>query len=295
MTIGSCSRRGSLASVAALVLVGVLSGPGSAVAAGSAPFAAPGSALVTRDDPRPQRARPAPTNVTPDGGNRPTKPATLPQPVPNPLAPPPKLPRPVAVTTLRPGMRSAAVQTMQTRLAQLGFWLSTADGSYGPTTSQAVMALQKASGLSRSGVADPSTLAALRRGVRLAPRSTSGHVLEVDLQRQLLMVVDGGVVSTVFNTSTGSGQWYQTNLGGRERAVTPRGSFRISRQITGWHRAPLGMLYSPKFFVGGYALHGSLSIPGYPASHGCARLSVAAMDHLWRMRLAQIGTQVLVY
>lgn len=120
-------------------------------------------------------------------------------------------------------------------------------------------------------------------------------MLEIDKRRQLLLVADAGRVTWAINTSTGSGQWYTTETGGRELAHTPTGRFRIFRQITGWHSAPLGMLYNPKFFVGGYAIHGSLSIPGYPASHGCARVSVAAMDHLWQAKLAENGTPVWVY
>ncbi|MFP5299042.1 MAG: L,D-transpeptidase family protein, partial [Actinomycetota bacterium] len=34
----------------------------------------------------------------------------------------------------------------------------------------------------------------------------------------------------------------------------------------------LGTLYDPSYFVGGYAFHGSPSVPTYPASHGCIRL-----------------------
>ncbi len=283
--IASAAGNGSAAGVVGVIGVASLTG------ADPTPYPTP------RNAPTPERSRPFPTNVTPDDGTLPrTVPApppprpTTPKPTPTTTPPPP-----VVVTTLRPGMRSAAVQVLQTRLARNGFWLTAADGVYGQTTTQAVMALQKATGLPRTGVADPRTLTALRKGVRVKGRSTAGHVIEIDLRRQLLLIADGGKVTRVFNTSTGSGQWYTTAGGGRAKAVTPTGRFRIGRQITGWHSAPLGMLYSPKFFVGGYAIHGSLSIPGYPASHGCARVSVAAMDYLWRMKLAQIGTPVWVY
>ncbi|MBK7721269.1 MAG: murein L,D-transpeptidase [Austwickia sp.] len=280
---------------------------GWAVAAGCAAVVGLTGALAAAAEPTPQppnapvptRARPLPTDVTPDEGALPTTPAPRPttpvtKPPVKPVLKPPALPA-VQASTLRPGMRSQAVQTLQVRLLRQGFWLSKADGSYAATTSQAVMAFQKAAGLPRDGVAGPKTLAALRKPIVIRPRSTTGHVLEIDKRRQLLLVVDHGKVTRIVNTSTGSGQPYTTASGGRAVSVTPQGRFRIGRQITGWHRAPLGMLYSPKFFTGGYAIHGSLSIPGYPASHGCARVSVAAMDYLWRMKLAQIGTPVWVY
>ncbi len=66
------------------------------------------------------------------------------------------------------------------------------------------------------------------------------------------------------------------------------------REIDGVRRAPLGDLYRPKYFHGGVAVHGSPSIPGYPASHGCARLSNPAMDLLWDSGLVELGTSVRV-
>ena len=42
-------------------------------------------------------------------------------------------------------------------------------------------------------------------------------------------------------------------------------------------------------------MHGSGSIPGQPASHGCARLSNAAIDFIWDFGLVPKGTPVSVY
>jgi lipoprotein-anchoring transpeptidase ErfK/SrfK len=36
-------------------------------------------------------------------------------------------------------------------------------------------------------------------------------------------------------------------------------------------------------------------VPPYPASHGCVRLSNAAMDFFWNQYLAPIGSPVWVY
>ncbi|MDH4147758.1 MAG: L,D-transpeptidase, partial [Acidimicrobiia bacterium] len=57
--------------------------------------------------------------------------------------------------------------------------------------------------------------------------------------------------------------------------------------------APLGTLYRPLYFTGGWALHGSLDVPAYPASHGCVRLSYADTDWLWQY--AGEGTAVEVF
>jgi hypothetical protein len=200
-----------------------------------------------------------------------------------------------ARSVLRPGMRGADVRALQRRLSTLGYWIGATNGSYDSSTRQAVMALQKAAGLTRDGVLGTRTRKALNSGVRPRARTRSGHVIEIDLRHQLLLIVDGGRVSRILNTSTGSGARYRTAGGGRARAVTPRGSFRVTRQINAWHRSSLGLLYRPKYFHGGIAVHGSLSIPGYPASHGCVRLSVGAMNMIWSRRLMSLGTRVRVY
>ena len=47
---------------------------------------------------------------------------------------------------------------------------------------------------------------------------------------------------------------------------------RIERKIAGKRVSRLGTLWWPSYFVGGYAVHGSDSVPTYPASHGCVRI-----------------------
>ena len=193
---------------------------------------------------------------------------------------------PTRAVVLRPGATGAKVVSLQKRLAALGYWTGTTSGRYDHSTTQAVMALQKVAGLSRDGVAGPATFGALARGVRPKARSTRGRVVEIDLRRQVLLLVRDGKVRHVINTSTGTAA-----------TPTPRGSYRAFRQINRWHTAPLGKLYRPKFFHRGYAVHGVADgkVPGYPASHGCARVSTKAMDLLWGKAGMRIGDRVLVY
>jgi hypothetical protein len=200
------------------------------------------------------------------------------------------VPRPV----LAAGARGPAVVTLQARLATLGYWAGSVDGSFGDLTRQAVLAVQKACGLVRDGVVGPETWSRLDAGVRPGARSRVGHVLEIAKGVQLLLVVDGGRVSRIFNTSTGSGQWYLQG-GTWHLASTPAGSYRVFRQVDAWDDGPLGRLYRPKYFNGGIAVHGYPSVPAVPASHGCVRLSLPAMDLLWRPGGLAVGGAVLVY
>lgn len=164
----------------------------------------------------------------------------------------------------------------------LGFWVPAIDGDYGSVTQQAVMAFQKHAGLSRDGLAGPATLAALDTALPVTAREGGDHV-ELDLERQLLVVVRDGR-TLAFNTSTGTTGWR-----------TPPGRFTVQREIDGIREAPLGNLYRPKYFNAGIAVHGSPSIPGYPASHGCARVHDRVMDLLWSGGLMPVGTPVWVY
>lgn len=184
---------------------------------------------------------------------------------------------------------------MQRRLQELGYWIGEIDGEFGGLTEQAVFALQKAAGGDRDGLVGPRTRQALRQGIRPSARSEHGRVVEIDLDRQLLMLVDGGTVEQIFNTSTGTFEYY-THDGERYLADTPRGQWKIGWQVDAWDPGPLGRLYRPKYFHSqGIAIHGYPEVPPYPASHGCARVSLPAMDWLWDTGQLPIGTAVWVY
>jgi lipoprotein-anchoring transpeptidase ErfK/SrfK len=155
------------------------------------------------------------------------------------------------------------------------------------------MAFQKVEGLGRDGVAGPVTQAQLAVAGRPSPRGGDG--IEIDLERQVLFIVRGGQVQWALNTSTGNGEAYTSSSGGTARAVTPPGDFRVHHEIDGLREAPLGTLYRPKYFNGGIAVHGSGSIPATPASHGCARVTNAAMDMIWSTGAMAMGTPVSVY
>jgi len=196
--------------------------------------------------------------------------------------------------TLRVGSRGSQVLALQRRLSSLGYWLGGVDGQFGDVTRQAVVAIQKVAGLSRDGVCGSRTWTRVDTGIRPSARSASGHVVEINKTTQTLLIVDSHVVTRIYNTSTGSNQRY-FHGGKWHVAVTTSGSFRVFRHINAWDTGPLGSLYRPQYFNGGIAVHGYTSVPSTPASHGCARVSLEAMDNLWGLARMQLGTSVLVY
>ncbi len=191
---------------------------------------------------------------------------------------------PSSAPGLRQGDEGPEVLALQQRLDELGYWMGTPDGIFEGETHHAVVALQKVAGLARDGIAGPDTQAALADGIRPAARSTAGRVIEIDLPHQVLLVVLDGQVEHVLDTSTG-----------RVAGTTPVGRWIVDREIDGPRHAPLGLLYRPKYFHGGVAVHGFTSVPPYAASHGCVRVTYPAMDWIWASGVMPLGTAVLVY
>lgn len=278
--VGPNTRRARVALVAGVAVMVVAAGLGmsSALSGGEAATEAGGASRTTVAPPATEATTTAPPETT----------TTLPPETTTTLPA-----DPAADGTLEVDESGEAVLALQQRLVELGYWLGEPDGTYGQLTRQAVMAFQKVEGLSRDGVAGPATRQRLAVAGRPAPRG--GHGIEIDLDRQVLFVVQGGQVTWAVNTSTGNGEAYTSSSGGQAIATTPPGQFTIQRQIDGLREAPLGTLYRPKYFNGGIAVHGSGSVPARPASHGCARVTNAAMDMLWSSGLAEVGTPVSVY
>jgi hypothetical protein len=193
--------------------------------------------------------------------------------------------------TISFGSSGPAVLAVQQQLTSLGYWLGTPNGVFGDSTQQAVYAIQKAAGIPANGIVGSSTYAALNDGALPHPLSTSGYVIEVDLQRDLVMFVNNGQLEYILNTSTGGGYIYDGDV----LAATPVGHFQIYRATDGQVVDSLGTLWRPRYFTGGFAIHGDSNVPPVPVSHGCVRVSDEAINFIWAANLAPIGTPFWVY
>jgi peptidoglycan hydrolase-like protein with peptidoglycan-binding domain len=202
-------------------------------------------------------------------------------------------PKPAAPPQLSSGASGAQVKALQHRLGELGYQVQAADGQFGGETLHSVVAFQKVNRLGRDGVVGPITRKALEHPRTPRPRSTkAGFHVEADLTLQVVYMVKDGKIQEILDASSASGQTYTVD-GDVRLAVTPQGSFVIQRKIDAWRKSKLGLLYRPAYFTGGYALHGAYSVPPFPASHGCIRITTTAMDR-WFAKLP-VGTPFLVY
>jgi L,D-transpeptidase catalytic domain/PKD domain/Putative peptidoglycan binding domain len=148
----------------------------------------------------------------------------------------------------------------------------------------AIYAFQKVQNLPRTGVVDPAFWRRLNDPYIAVPRyrEPADH-LEVNKPRQVLYVVRGGRVALIVPVST-------AGIAGH---FTPVGRFAIYRKVGGFDPSPLGTLYDPMYFTGGYAIHGNPSVPPFPASHGCVRVPMWIAPRLYETN--PYGETVYVY
>ena len=179
------------------------------------------------------------------------------------------------------------------RLSELGYWTGPVDGTLDSSSRHALIAFQKVEGRQRTGKLTRAELQALLSAQRPLPNYSGDAHVEVDLNRQVLFIVDAtGTITHVLPVCTGNEKIY-VDHGEIHRAHTPRGRFRILRKIAGWRLSSLGLLYYPNYIHNGIAIHGSMAMAVYPASHGCIRIPMFASKKL--SELTPVGTEVIIY
>jgi PKD repeat protein len=168
----------------------------------------------------------------------------------------------VVLPRLAYGLRSTAVTALAAQLRRLHY-AAPSGSTFDVRMLDAVYAFQKVHGLPRTGVVDARFWRVLAGSGVPRPRyaGPANHI-EIDKGRQVLYVVRNGRVALIVPISTA----------GIAGTFTPVGRFSVYRKVTGFDPSPLGTLYDPMYFTGGYAIHGNPSVPPYPASHGCVRV-----------------------
>jgi hypothetical protein len=183
------------------------------------------------------------------------------------------------------------VREVQQDLRRLGVNV-TVDGEEGPRTRQGVCAarrLLRYKQVSRNRITKKDVTALRKATAWTKPRHGKNY-LWVDRRCQMLYQAKGGRFVRVLKASTGA-----------SGHATPGGTYKITWRWPGWHDSSEypsdsgnGNMYNAMYFrSGGYAVHGSRSVPHYPASHGCVRVTWGGANQLWDS--VPIGTKVIIF
>ena len=178
------------------------------------------------------------------------------------------------------------------RLSDMGYWTGAVDGLFDPATRSALIAFQKWEGRPVTGQLTLDELEAIRTSTSPKARELGYAHVEVDLDRQVLLVVNDDGKVRVLPISSGSGKPF-VDEGQTSIAYTPRGRFIVYDKVVGWEKGPFRSMYYSNYISGGVAIHGSPTVPIQPASHGCIRIPIFAAREM--SKLLPIGTIVLVY
>lgn len=199
-----------------------------------------------------------------------------------------------AVAGSNPVLTRQEIRQAEQWLKDLGFWTGPVDGVWDGASRHALVAFQKLQGARATGKLTRPEYNALSMAAPPRPKEKGGPHIEVDLARQVLLVIDAeGKVGNVLPISSGSGKRFYENGYPETRAITPCGRLEVYQKLSGWKKSPLGEMHNPMYIVGGIAIHGSLDVPAYPASHGCIRIPMFASQSLPKM--VPVGTPVYVY
>ena len=185
------------------------------------------------------------------------------------------------------GSEGKNIYEIEKRLTRLSFNPGKVDEIYDIKTKFAVRAFQSVCGISPTGVVDEETLKKLESPKKLQVEDKYiTDLVEVDLARQILVLVSGGKVKYILPISSG-----------RVGYDTPTGNYFINGFLPGWHEVVnkpwTGMMYNSIYFWRSYAIHGSTSVPPYPASHGCIRITSWDADLIYP--LVQKWEMIIIY
>jgi hypothetical protein len=175
----------------------------------------------------------------------------------------------VRFTALRQGKCGDVVVGFKKAMRKLGY-IANSGRCFKGKTARGVLAYRKVNGMSRSmraGKGLVKRVFAGRGGYRVRHPGAGRHV-EAPLDKQVLVFAQGGKVTQVYPTSSGT-----------SATPTVTGRYTFHRTEPGYNN--LGMYYS-WYFIGGYAIHGYKSVPNYPASHGCLRTFIADQPEIYK-------------
>ena len=178
------------------------------------------------------------------------------------------------------GERGDKVLLLQRALAEQHF-ATPVSGYYDDGTARAVLAFRKTNDMSRDGYATHEVYAKLMRhqGAFKLRYPKAGKHVEFDWSRQVLTLAQNGKPFRTYHTSSG-----------KPSTPTVFGTYHFYLKSLGTNAK--GMVDS-SYFIGGYAIHGYVDVPAYPASHGCLRVPIPNARQIFDW--VDIGDPIFLY
>ena len=193
-----------------------------------------------------------------------------------------KVAKPVGIhyPNLGPGAKSSKVKIF-TRLLRHEGYFTPRSHVYGSAVGRAVLAYRKVNGMARTENATPGIFHTLAKGKgAFHPKYPGrGFHVEVDISRQVMVIVNDGKAQYTIPASTGA-----------PATPTILGRYHVYNKTPGYNSE--GMYYS-SYWHNGYAIHGFDPVPTYNASHGCVRIPIP--DAIFVYDRLPIGTEVDTY
>lgn len=207
---------------------------------------------------------------------------------------------------------SSSVKQAQQIMTKFGIPAGPVDGYMGPQTQRGLCIFRYMSGLTvnRNGL-DSSTYSKLK-SYNTAYSSLSKIPTRYSSSYRERLVANETCQAMTYSKANSSGKHYYRKViaisTGIRNYYTPNGSYRLNGTLEGWWCSTLypetcvdnnngrfayirnhsgkpagyGNMYNfREFKSGGWGIHGSNSVPTYPASHGCIRVSVKDSDWMW--------------
>jgi hypothetical protein len=156
------------------------------------------------------------------------------------------------------GDRGRPVRLLHRLLRKRGYRAPKGD-RFNAASGRAVLAFRKVNRMAWTWRASPDVLPRLLRGrgaFKLRHPGAGRHV-EVDLDRQVMVLAARGRARHTFHISSGA-----------PSTPSDRGHFRFYKRLPGYNAS---RMLDSVYYNRGEAVHGYHSVPSYPASHGCIR------------------------
>lgn len=174
----------------------------------------------------------------------------------------------VSFSALHPGECGRVVKGFKRALRKMGY--ASGDGRcFDGRTGREVLAYRKVNGMSRTERAGRGLVEDVfgGRGGYHVRYPGAGEHAEVSLSKQVLVLAKGDEPFAIYPVSTG-----------KPSTPTVTGHYTFYRREPGLNSH--GMYYS-FYWHNGYAIHGYVEVPDYPASHGCVRTFIADQPRIY--------------